>query len=148
MDENVYCYIGALNFSSGEIYDDIPVDEVATLGDIGEKGYTVVSILGNEGTIPHVHLKRTGKIDVCVCLHENKFYKHGKYQDTITKPKEKALFDDFMKKEHKNSGMTNWEFAVSKWKEAYPKCPLNSTFGKKKPDYRTMTDSIKEAKRI
>lgn len=99
-----------------EFYTHLTEDLLTEMAEIGRYKGLQIKIYGSEGPIPHFHFedsKRKG----CICLKEAKYFKHGKYQDTL-KTKELKDLVEFLKSPHKffgKYGMTNWQVICVYW---------------------------------
>lgn len=72
----------------------------------------------NEGNIPHIHFRKRGKPDTCICIYTNEIFVHGKHIGTFDNSECREL-DKWLRK--KNSRYyreigelrTNWEVAAT-----------------------------------
>lgn len=80
-------------------------------------GRCKLMINGNEGTIPHFHIKGAN-IDTAICLHTNKYFPHaGKYEDKLSNVDEQILYDWFRKTSYRYPSLTNYQYACKVWND-------------------------------
>lgn len=104
-------------------YIDNDVNELLTeavcKGNIQGWGDCTIEVYGNEGTIPHIHIKSKDKSkEACICLFEPKGFIHGSDNKYIQldKKAQKDL-DKLLSKPSSKANKSNWEFAVDIWSE-------------------------------
>lgn len=118
--------------------------EMAMIGTMPE--YDVVVYTKDAGYIPHVHIidssERGGKFDCCVMLEDNRYFTHGKHQDTLNSAGRK-MFNDFMHEPCRLPQFKdNYSFAVAMWNvnnsNSYVQVKEDENGNTVIPDYRTI----------
>lgn len=128
MKENIII-IGSIDFDNyyEEDYSwEITGDEYINEHKIGKADLKslgtcdVIVWLGKEGQFkPHCHIKVKDEHDICIRLDKAEMFIHGNNDNVLSNSKEKKAFNEFMNKKRKDSELTNWEYAVKVWNEAY-----------------------------
>lgn len=161
--------IGIFDMDSGQIIDEssIILDEDNNGSYLGgfkakegknkkgpEIGYVYI-YFADEGTLPHVHIKRpdnhnnkgrkrVNTHDVCIMLNENAYFVHGNNDGVFEDVKQRDAFEAFMKNKCIENGIeTNWEYACRMWNLHYPKNKFDPPATM--PKYSTVSKSIHEA---
>lgn len=118
------------------------LEELHIKTDLKKWGKCDIVVWGNEGTIPHFHIKSktTGK-EACVCIFEPKYFNHESNHTTLGN-KEKKELNEFLKSKSDKS-KTVWEEIRDSWddnngdKVYEHKDELTKM---KQPDYSKMTE--------
>lgn len=127
------------------VYDDSnggSAEVVQELANIA-KGKLILSVRPREGdNVAHVHVFRKGQEDkdVCVCLDQNKYFKHGSHQREFGKKTGITKQEFIVALNDEEKGMPMWDFLCYEWNRTHPEHKRD--FPDKMPDYNTMTDSL------
>lgn len=121
------------------------LDEMSRIGRMNN--YEVIVYTDDMGYIPHVHIidsaTRGQEFDTCVQLETNKYFLHGRHQDTFNN-KLCKMFNDFMHEPHRNVHFrNNYEYAVNMWNDnnsnSYVQLHEDDNGDIMIPDYSTIT---------
>lgn len=97
-----------------------------------------------ERDIPHLHLRKKGEPDICICLYSNEIYVHANHTGTLNSGECKKLYIWMQKRNSKRfidengKFMTNWEVATFLWWDNNPNCKFPKPQNVSMPDYRNM----------
>lgn len=107
------------------MYSHLNEDLLLEMAEIGRiYGYKInIYIYGSEGPIPHFHVENKEKnIKSCVCILEDKYFKHRIYKDGLDSKLVKWL-KLFLSSPHKffgKHGYTNWQIICAYWNDNNP----------------------------
>lgn len=140
--------IGTIEFSDS--INEYSIEKSDNLPNIKKLGICDVVVYGNEGKIPHLHVKSNNG-DVCICLHTNKYFSHNPKYIQFSSSSRKKEFDNWMRLPNKkisneyNNGnpMANYEAAVRIWEMNNGKSEFNMTV---QPNYSVMLEEIQKKK--
>lgn len=100
-----------------------PIEEMAKIFNMNkelkprQKSERELWVYTNEGEgEPHMHIRRTGKSDVCVKFYSAEYFLHGSKTDKLNSSEKEWLND--MLKLKLSSKLTYWEFAINAWNAA------------------------------
>lgn len=114
-----------------------PIDEGF---DIKSKHLTCkIFVYGNEGYIPHFHLKKSDGTESCLCIFEAKYFNHENKHKILT-DKELYTIDTFMSFfiSDGRSKISNWDKIVKMWVDKNSSNGfehMNDWFEFEQPDY-------------
>lgn len=116
-------------------YDVFVEDSIGQLKISGRpQGSTVYILLRDGWEYPHVHVKNSN-FNCAICLKEAKYFIHPHAKDTFDNKRQCKIFDDFMNKVRKGDGLTNWEYAISRFNDINVEHPIVDCV---KPDYKEL----------
>lgn len=127
-------------------YFDLTMIEEAWIGDTNIKKYGLckVYVHGDEGMIPHFHIENNESNDICVCISESKYFKHGKYKDTFPSNKQTKMLDYWLRQPNNvDTDKSNWEMCILAWKLENPDWIIKNKhikFPTKQPDYSKLVN--------
>ena len=101
-------------------------------------GKCTIEVFGDEGEyIPHFHIKSIDrKFSCCIYIFDNRFFEHGKNNDTLNK-KDWKILDTWLRNINtKYQDKTNWETIVMIWDSIYYTDYSNKDTPQ--PDYTTI----------
>lgn len=116
------------------------LNEVTIVSDnLPKIGKIKIHVYENEGTIPHFHIDSIdGKFKCCICIYDNKYFDHGKYQDKLTNNQAKAL-DQLLRSKLtiRNITQSIWDHIAFAWDIANSNNPYNKQYENytKQPNY-------------
>lgn len=107
-------------FMLGEIdFEGAPLNEAQGPINLESAGECKIFIYGNEGRIPHFHIKgMNNKFECCIKICEADYFDHGYKTDHLSKKDLKKLDEFLNKKNKKFPEKTNWEVARAFWNSA------------------------------
>lgn len=107
------------------------VNEVTIVSDnLSKIGKIKIRVYENEGTIPHFHIDSLNdKFHCCICIYDNKYFDHGKYQDKLTNNQAKAL-DQLLRTKLtiRNVTQSVWDHIALAWELANGDNPYNKQY--------------------
>lgn len=78
-------------------------------------GLCDIYIYGDEGAIPHFHIKsKNGIFECCVCIFEPLYFNHEYKTDTLN-INQRKLLNEWLSRKHKMINATNWEAIRFLW---------------------------------
>lgn len=89
-----------------------------------------IHVYENEGTIPHFHIDSIdGKFKRCICIYDNNYFDHGKYQDKLANDQAKAL-DQLLRTKLTICNVTKsvWDHIALAWELANGDNPYNKQY--------------------
>lgn len=140
--------IGSIDISDLMI-NEYALEPIERSPNIRKIGQCSVFVYEKEGMIPHMHIASKG-INICVCLHTNKYFSHDNRFVQFSNSKQRRDFDNWLRqqnikvaKEYGLGYITNYEAAAYVWNDLNPKARFTI---KEQPDYCSMTEEIQKNK--
>ena len=111
---------------------------------LGTLGRCEIKIYGNEGQIPHFHIKsRTTDKEICVCIFEPKYFNHNPKHTTLSR-KEKNTLNEVLSDTYQYDKSKNlWKAIRDEWIQAnndHDYEHKKDAMKVDKPDYSKMTE--------
>ena len=118
--------------------DDTVLENTAGMLSFPKIGKCKLEIRVKEGgSIPHFHIISLQNKFLCaVCLHVNKYFKHGPYTGELNSS-QRVVLDDYLRTQ--KDGVSVWEYMVSIWNISYNNMNVEID---EQPDYTSMKESL------
>lgn len=116
-----------IEFNVDKFIQESKVLNEISVPSLGKFGTVNLSVNGNEGNIPHFHLKWKGNV-ICICLYFPYFFYHKTHPESKSYSGkmgkiEKELLNKFLSKVNPRLGITYWMELSNKWLSLYVTTP-------------------------